>query len=266
MYSKIISLALALLTSQTLWARPSKFIVGGEEARVGEIPFIVSLHDRNGHFCGGSLIHPNWVLTAAHCVAGETVDSIRAIYIGLQNQQNRAHVENLRPVKIIPHPNYSSSRVDYDYALIQLESDSRVTPVEMNRADFRVNRSQQNPVLVTAAGWGVVQENAWMGPDVLRKVTLPLVPRDVCEQSYPGKISDRMLCAGFAEGGKDSCQGDSGGPLFMRKPDGNHILVGVVSWGAGCARPTKYGIYSKVSSALAWIEQEIRQNPRRRRF
>lgn len=262
MSSKFLVSLLAIFISQSIWAARSPFIIGGEEARVGEIPFMVSLQDSSGHFCGGSLIDKNWVLTAAHCVKGETTSSIKAIYVGLQHQKNKTNVEVFRAAKIIVHPGYNS-QIDYDYALIQLDGVSRGTPVEMNRAEFRMAPGQT--AMVTAAGWGLTNEGDWMGSEVLRKVTMPLVSAAICNQSYPNKITERMICAGVPEGGKDSCQMDSGGPLFIKQGSGNPILVGIVSWGEGCARPNKYGVYAKVAAGHAWIMQQIQQNFRRSR-
>ena len=91
---------------------------------------------------------------------------------------------------------------------------------------------------------------------MLRKVDVPLVSSKRCEAAYPDQISDTMICAGLDKGGKDSCQGDSGGPLLVKLADGTRALAGVVSWGEGCARPQKFGVYSKVNAVTAWIASE----------
>lgn len=254
----ILSILFVLSTTQVLVARTSPFIIGGEEARIGEIPFMVSLHTSYGHFCGGSLVAPNWVLTAAHCVRGENIHTIKKIYVGLHNQKATQGVESFKATRIITHPSYNKV-INYDYALIQLDGKSQQKPIELHQGDIRIQRNQST-LMVTAAGWGLMQEGSWSGSDVLRKVTMPLVSKETCLQSYPGKITDQMLCAGFSEGGKDSCQMDSGGPLFTRKPNGAVVLIGIVSWGEGCARPTKYGVYAKVSEAIDWIQSELNSN------
>jgi trypsin len=88
------------------------------------------------------------------------------------------------------------------------------------------------------------------------KVDVPLVPRAACASAYAtSTISDRMICAGYDAGGKDSCQGDSGGPLEVRGSGAARVLIGVVSWGEGCARKKKYGIYSNVAAAAQWVSQ-----------
>jgi trypsin len=87
----------------------------------------------------------------------------------------------------------------------------------------------------------------------LQKVDVPLVSPAMCDKGYPGEITNTMICAGLEEGGKDSCQGDSGGPLVVTDNNNQKVLVGVVSWGYGCARPGQYGVYSKVNAAYDWI-------------
>ncbi|MDQ7772682.1 MAG: serine protease [Elusimicrobiales bacterium] len=218
-------------------------IVGGSEASRGEFPFIVSLQ-AYGHFCGGSLIKKNWVLTAAHCVEGGFSGSV---LIGLHNQRETAGAERFTPAEVIVHPKWDTDNMLYDFALVKLSGDSAFPPVALNR------REVSGPALFTTAGWGTTSEGAWSGSSLLMRVDVPFVDAKTCDGAYPGKIDGSMICAGYPEGGKDSCQGDSGGPLVMGSGSGR-TLVGVVSWGHGCARPNKYGVYAKVNSVLDWID------------
>ena len=222
----------------------SNKIVGGVAAAKGEFPFIVSLRDPGGHFCGGSLIAKDWVLTAEHCVT----NGVSAVFLGIYDQDDLAGKEWHRVKRIVPHP--LRGRRDYDYALIQLDGDSKFTPIALNRAEISGEAD-----LVTA-GWGKTSESGdW--PRLLQKVTVPFVSREKCSAAYPGKITDRMICAGFEAGGKDACQGDSGGPLFTDNGM-QRTLVGVVSWGKGCAR-RYYGVYSKVNAVTEWIDATIKE-------
>lgn len=226
-------------------------IVGGTEAAAGEFPFIVSMQSSYyGHFCGGSLIAKNWVLTAAHCVDGITPSSI---LIGLQNQSDTSKAERFTPAKIIKHPSWDSNVMNYDYALIKLSGESKYPPVKLNTKDITGDTT------FTVAGWGVTSESSQSVSKKLLKVDVPFVDQQTCSLAYPDSITDNMLCAGFKDGGKDSCQGDSGGPLVMGSGS-SRVLVGVVSWGEGCARPNKYGVYSKVKNAVDWINSTMKAN------
>ena len=222
-------------------------IVGGVEAVNGEFPFIVSLRGSyGGHFCGGSLIKKDWVLTAAHCVPA----GIKTVVAGLYDQSQSQQAESLAVDKVISHPEYNKKPQDYDFALVHLKTPSKFPPVALNRKEITGKAD------FVTAGWGYTEENGEI-PNVLRKVTVPLVSAKACSAAYPGSITDRMICAGLEAGGKDSCQGDSGGPLLAGE-GASRVLAGVVSWGEGCARPKKFGVYSKVNSVLTWIETTIK--------
>lgn len=229
-------------------------IVGGHEASIGEFPFIVSLQSASGsHFCGGSLIKKNWVLTAAHCVQG----GIGRIVIGLHDRTDTKNAEIMKTKQVIPHPQYDDSTSDWDYALIQLDHDSNFQPVAVNPVEIQIpEKGAGQPVMATTAGWGTTSEGGYSLPRLLQKVEVPLVTHAACDKAYPGQVTDRMICAGLEEGGKDSCQGDSGGPLVVEDVNTHTAyLAGVVSWGYGCARPAQYGVYSKVNAAYDWIQQ-----------
>lgn len=254
-------LGLSLVISSTLasmaFAAPvvKPLIVGGEPAKQGEIPYIVSMRSKSGgHFCGGSLIASKWVLTAAHCVRG---GSVGEIWIGVLDQKNPAGVEKIKPARIIAHENYNSSTMDSDYALIELAQNSSYAPIALNETEIQIDDATQ--MMSMTAGWGATKEGSYTLPNMLQKVMVPLVSQTACndKSAYNGDITDTMICAGLKQGGKDSCQGDSGGPLVTIDENGKHTLIGVVSWGEGCARPNKYGVYSKVNAAIDWIKAKM---------
>lgn len=253
MYQRIIAAMFAVTLSVTAHAdvKFGQKIVGGVPAEKGELPFQVSLQSSSGgHFCGGSLIKQNWVLTAAHCVQGSSTMKIR---VGVHDQKDLAGVETFTAKRIIAHPQFNRSTLDYDYALIQLSGDSTYRTIDLNRTEIDISAAPYN---VMTSGWGTTSEGSYALPNILNKVEVPLVTTEACNASdvYGGDITDRMICAGLPEGGKDSCQGDSGGPLFVKQTSGDFSLIGVVSWGEGCARPNKYGVYSKVNVMTAWID------------
>jgi len=245
----LVSLSLTASANMEITPR----IVGGTEAVKGEFPFIVSLQSSYyGHFCGGSLIKPNWVLTAGHCAQAGV--AIEKVLIGLHEQGSLAGVESIKVKQVITHPQYNGNTVDYDFALIELESSSKFAPVSMNTAEINIPVSGSQ-LMSTTAGWGVLTESSSSAATKLQKVNVPLVDQATCAKVYQNfnDVTDRMMCAGYPQGGKDACQGDSGGPLVMKNSAGDTMLVGVVSWGQGCARPQLYGVYSKVSAVTQWI-------------
>lgn len=226
-------------------------IVGGVEAKVGEFPFIVSLQS-SSHFCGGSLIAKNWVLTAAHCARGGTISKV---VIGLHDQKDAKNTETFKAKRVIVHPGYNSQKMTNDFALVELSGNSSFAPIALNPTEIEIGSEQ---IMSTVAGWGTTKEGAYSLPNLLQKVDVPLVSNAACNVSYKNQIDDTMICAGYEKGGKDSCQGDSGGPLIAKDvTTGENYLIGVVSWGQGCARASYYGVYAKVNAGLSWIRSYV---------
>ena len=235
-------------------------IVGGQLAPVNAYPWQVSLQvswiadPGAAHFCGGSIYKANWIITAAHCTLGLVADDV-VVTAGTNSLNPGIRRINVR--RIIQHSGYSDSTKDNDIALLELAK-----PIELSNAARAIPLvSEQEEAAFTAAtslvvtGWGATQSGGDTVRD-LRHVTVDYVPLAICNQplSYNGRITTRMLCAGPAGGGQDSCQGDSGGPLASGVA-GATKLVGVVSWGEGCAVPLKYGIYARITSFSTWIMQ-----------
>lgn len=247
---KLLSVALAFAAAVA--SHHSK-IVGGVEAEKGEFPFIVSLQMGTSHFCGGSLIAPKWVLTAAHCIYSSSLPIRGRVVIGAHSLKD-TDVEIHKIKQAIKHPGYGSDGYSFDYALVELVEESAFQPIWLNGREIEM--IELDGMISTTAGWGTTAENGGVS-QVLMKVDVPIQTQAQCEKAYPGQITDTMICAGLDEGGKDSCQGDSGGPLLVQTELGDPVLVGVVSWGYGCARPNKYGVYSRVNLAIEWIESVI---------
>jgi secreted trypsin-like serine protease len=237
-------------------------IVGGLPAPVGAYPWLVSIGKAGipqsiGHFCGGTLISANWVVTAAHCL--EDVRSADQLQIKYGSNSLTSGGTVVKVTAMTRHPQWNPSTFENDIALLKLEraATGAIPIVALSGQD--AGRLFYDGVLAFVAGWGRTAEGG-DSPDELRHVGLVVVSNDVCgrPQSYPGQITGTMACAGFVEGGKDSCQGDSGGPLMVSDRRGSYILAGVVSWGEGCARPSKYGVYTRTSEYAGWIRQEAR--------
>ncbi len=224
-------------------------IVGGLESSPDAWPWMASLQ-RGAHFCGASLVAPDALVTAAHCVEGNAPRELRVVLgrSDLSTSAGKSH----QVAEIIVHPEYDPFSNDADVAILMLTTPSDLEPLPILQASDEALAAPDT--LATVIGWGVTQESG-SSPDRLREVRVPIVSNEVANRpgSYAGAVTPRMLAAGLAAGGKDSCQGDSGGPLMVSDAEGRSYLAGIVSWGDGCARPNKYGIYTRVSSVANWI-------------
>lgn len=232
-------------------------IVGGHETRKNSIPWQAMLRTDRAQFCGGSLIHTRWVLTAAHCVYGASPNSFK-IWLGAHRINTAEDTTQEIPVEeIVRHPGYDTSTNANDIALIKLKNDAvlgnGVGLICLGDDGFHLPIDDLNNQCLIS-GWGTL-ESGGEQPNTLQEVLVPLVSKAKCEEAY-GSLHNSMLCAGFKEGGKDSCQGDSGGPLACQY-NGKYYIEGATSWGSGCAGANAYGVYAKVRELRTWIDKQI---------
>jgi trypsin len=239
-------------------AAPSSAVVGGGNASPGEYPAVAEI--TFGPFlCTGTLVTPDWVLSAGHCgsVTGAAVASPASwppqlinVRIGGVTQNDG---EQRTASRVLVHPDYLLT-MGYDISLIQLSQSSTKAPTQVAGAGERSTWTAGT--LATIVGWGVTEEGGDL-PDNLQEARVPITTDQYCAGAYSDFDPRTMVCAGFPEGGVDTCQGDSGGPMFGRTSGGALRVVGATSWGEGCARPGKPGVYARVADATLqpWIAQ-----------
>jgi len=251
-YKAVLAGLMASAVSAAPTPQDSVDIVGGTAAAAGEFPFIVSLQKSGSHFCGGTLVNANTVVTAAHCTQGQTASQL-SVRAGSLNRSSGGTLVKVSSIKI--HPSFSSGTLDSDVAIWKLATS---IPAGGNVAYATLAAAGSDPAsgtLTTVAGWGTTSSGGASLPAELRKVEVPIVARTTCRSNYSvSEITDTMICAAVAAGGKDSCQGDSGGPLVNSS---TKTLVGIVSWGEGCAARGKPGVYSSVGALRTWINSNI---------
>jgi secreted trypsin-like serine protease len=246
-------------------------IVGGTNAANGAYPFMVAMlyasqtNPNQAQFCGGSLIAPHWVLTAAHCIVESantsgipTAFKLAAnvdVLLGSNRLENP--VTRIRAAQILVHPNYNANNQDYDMALVKLSSNSSLATVQpLLPSEIALAGVGTSAKVI---GWGAL---AWKGtyPIDLKEANVPIVNQSTCNANYQkqGGVTTRMICAGFAKGGIDSCQGDSGGPLLVSSGlAGVWRQAGLVSYGEECALPNFPGVYTRVTEFNAYLEAQL---------
>ncbi|XP_058154035.1 trypsin-like [Dasypus novemcinctus] len=221
-------------------------IVGGYTCQAYSVPYQVSLNS-GYHFCGGSLINNQWVVSAAHCYKSRI-----QVRLGEHNiEVSEGNEQFIDSAKVIRHPKYNAATIDNDIMLIKLK-----TPATLNSRVSSISLPKSCAAAGTQcliSGWGTTGNGN--SAKLLQCLKAPVLSDSVCRNSYPGQITNNMICLGFLEGGKDSCQGDSGGPVVC-----NGALQGIVSWGYGCAQQGKPGVYTKVCNYVDWIQQTIAAN------
>ncbi|KAF5287001.1 hypothetical protein FQA39_LY16115 [Lamprigera yunnana] len=242
----LIAAVAGVSRTSSLLPRLDGRIVGGRPVEIEDYPYQISFQSYKSHFCGGSLISSDVVLTAAHCTDGKTPDRLSIAY----GAKHRYQGNSVDVSQIDQHQSFSWDTFDNDIAVLFLRenvvfgSNAALIPLTSSApgSSDRVGH---------VSGWG----RLWSGgssPDLLQAVAVTEVPHNDCNYYYSGKITERMIC--FAAPGKDSCQGDSGGPLVDKN---RNEQVGIVSWGYGCADARYPGVYSNVYILKSWIRRRI---------
>ncbi|XP_026989276.1 transmembrane protease serine 6 [Tachysurus fulvidraco] len=234
-------------------------VVGGVNATEGEWPWQASLQISGQHICGGVLISPQWVVSAAHCFNDDRLysPSVWTVYVGkLRLRTSTQTEEALRVTHIHLHQYYDDEIHDYDLALLRLERPISAGTLALPACLPEPTHQLEPGLLCWVTGWGALREGGGIS-DILQKVGVHLVSEEACVRSYGYIITPRMLCAGYRRGGKDACQGDSGGPLVCQETSSRWFLAGVVSWGRGCGRADYYGVYTRITKLSSWIKQLI---------
>ncbi|MGR9425818.1 trypsin-like serine protease [Rhizobium leguminosarum] len=286
--SRILNIAtvMLLLATPALAQQDTDFagedggrVIGGQAAKKGEWPWQVKIlapdpeqRGRFGGHCGGSLIAPRWILTAAHCVTSGRSGKQDLFARDLLIVEGKSKIDKVIAVDgpdkpglavedVIIHEDFDRKVFANDIALIKLGEPAKSKPAILASASDDEVEAAGHPAVVT--GWGYTKaDHGWDDkylPTELQEVELPIVPREDCRAAYRDSsmrmnpIDERNVCAGYAEGGKDACQGDSGGPLVAQRPDKRWIQLGIVSWGAGCAEAEHYGVYTRVAAFRDWI-------------
>jgi secreted trypsin-like serine protease len=237
-------------------ATPSYAVVGGNDAEPGEYPAVAQVSYLAWN-CTGTLISPDTVLTAGHCSSVDlgtvgTPATWPAQSIQVRVGSYRDGDGELVPVKSVAgHRNYLATK-GYDISILKLARNSTKPPVRVAGAAERSIWSAGS--IATVAGWGLTEEDG-DAPDTLQEADIPITTDAYCAGAYSNFDPTTMVCAGYPEGGVDTCQGDSGGPMFGRAADGGLRVVGATSFGDGCARPGKPGVYARVADTTLreWI-------------
>ncbi|KAM4015887.1 suppressor of tumorigenicity 14 protein [Anomaloglossus baeobatrachus] len=238
-------------------------IVGGVNADIGEWPWQVSLHTpKEGHTCGASLVSSTILVSAAHCFQDASGvrfsdPSIWTAYLGLHDQASRTKSDSVvqrKIKKLLAHRGFNDYTYDNDIAYLEL--DSPVTYTDFIQPICIPDTSHVFPVSksIWVTGWGAQTEGG-TGAQILQKAEIRIINQTECNVLLEGQLTPRMICAGYVSGGIDACQGDSGGPLSSVESNGKVYLAGIVSWGEGCARRNKPGVYTKVTAMRDWIRQ-----------
>lgn len=240
--------AAALLSAPTAEAASSR-IVGGTTTTTTAYPFMMQITDASqSQFCGGTLVSATKVVTAAHCMVGETTSSVRVV--GGRTYLNGTNGTVSRVSDIWVHPDYTDATNGNDVAVLTLSTSMPYTTASyVDSSDTGVYAAGTTARII---GWGTTSSGG-SSSNQLRTATVPIVSNSSCASSYGSDfLASDMVCAGYTSGGVDTCQGDSGGPLII-----GGVLAGITSWGEGCAQAGYPGVYTRLTTFSDEVTEQV---------
>ncbi|QOV34646.1 serine protease [Streptomyces ferrugineus] len=244
----VAAAAAAVLSAPTAEAASSR-IVGGTTTTTSTYPFMMQITDASqDQFCGGTLVSATKVVTAAHCMVGETTGSVRVV--GGRTHLGGTDGTVSRVSDIWIHPDYQDVTDGNDVAVLTLSTSMPYTPVSyVDSSDTGVYASGTTARIL---GWGTTSSGG-SSSNQLRTATVPTVSDATCSSSYGSDfLASDMVCAGHTSGGVDTCQGDSGGPLII-----GGVLAGITSWGEGCAQAGYPGVYTRLTTFSDEVTEQV---------
>ncbi|KAE8599431.1 hypothetical protein XENTR_v10017183 [Xenopus tropicalis] len=243
-------------------------IVGGQNSPPGKWPWMVSIQSPTGkefsHLCGGSVLNEIWVLTAAHCFKHlerkEETKSWRLVF-GANNLKVLESSVQIRKIKEVVQPKaYNPTTEANDITLLRLDKPIVFTDYVQPACFPTEFANVEKKTDCYIAGWGVLDEESGEPSEILQEARVHQIDSKKCNSKdwYDGSIGEYNLCAGHEKGGIDSCQGDSGGPLMCKtQKSRTYAVVGITSWGSGCARGKKPGVYTSTKYFIKWIASKV---------
>ncbi|XP_073338179.1 urokinase-type plasminogen activator-like isoform X2 [Pagrus major] len=236
-------------------------VVGGSFTPIESHPWVAAIFQKERFLCGGTLISPCWVVTAAHCFDdGETNLHDMSVYLGKKaiNETDADKEQKFTVEKLIIHHKYNETTYDNDIALLKIKSRSGGCAAKSASARTAClpppHTRLPAGIQCSIAGYGMEKSMAWHYSQYLKETQVKLISEADCKRElyYGDKITENMICAGSPDWSTDACKGDSGGPLVC-EVSGRMFLFGVVSWGDGCAKENKPGVYTQVTNYNKWI-------------